>query len=219
MEINCRRLNEYYNIVRHLPNLRIFVVRQLDEQIHDGMITKPDDLEGFRQLSRLTLKCCNIDMVIFELILSLTPSIEHLQLIRCVELDIFTSYLPQWEKFVKKNLLLLNKFEFFLVDHRIFFNATPVDTESVINPFRTSFWIETKKWFVICDYIISPRTIIVYTPSFFDPQFEYVYQSKQISRSTTSSTINNSIVMDGVRKIHLNLESVMSSATSIQVKK
>jgi hypothetical protein len=158
-------------------------------------------------------------MIIFELVLSLTPSIEHLQLIRSVELNVFTSYLPQWEKFVKTKLPLLYKFEFFLVDHRMFFNAAPVDTESVINPFRTSFWIETKKWFVICDYINSPRTIILYTPSFFDSQFEYVYQSKQISRSTSSSTINNRIVMDGVRKIHLNLENVISLATSIQVKK
>ncbi len=221
LEIDCRTLDQYYNIVRHLPNLKVFVVGQLDEKMNDGTIAKPDDLESFRQLYCLTLKYCNIDMIILELILSVAPSIKHLKLMRSIDLDVFTSNLTRWENFVKSKLLLLNQFEFFLLDNQQFFfvnpPSTPVDTELIITPFRTSFWIETKKWFVICDYIISPRTIILYTPSFFDPQFEYFYQSKQISRSTSLSTMNNTIILDGVRKIRLDLENIMPLATSTEV--
>jgi hypothetical protein len=193
-------------------------VRQLNENINNGMIMIPDDLEPFHQLYCLTLKYVNIDMIILEMLLSLTPSIEHLQLMRSVELNAFISHLPQWEKFVKTKLPLLKKFECFLVNHDSFDN-TPVDTESIVNPFRTSFWIETKKWFVTCDHIMRPLCVILYTPSFFDPQFEYNYKSKQISRSTSTPMINKKIVMDGVRKMYLNLEDVMPLATSTQVKK
>jgi hypothetical protein len=60
--------------------------------------------------------------------------------------------------------------------------------------------------------------VILYTPSFFDPEFEYVYHSKPTSRSTSSSVIDNPVIMDEVKKMYLNLESVMQLATSTQVK-
>ncbi|CAF0803832.1 unnamed protein product [Rotaria sordida] len=91
----------------------------------------------------------------------------------------------------------------------------PIDTELLIAPFRTSFWT-TKSWFVICDHIVCPRTVILYTPLSFDPQFEFAYESKKICRSTSAPTINNTIVMDGVRKMRLDLSKVMPLATSSQ---
>jgi hypothetical protein len=214
LEITCQQLNDYYNIVRHFPNLRTLILEGLHQQIHDGIIPKPDDLEPFHQLESLTIKSCHTDMIIIELILSLTPTIEYLQLMRCVPLDVFTTHLSEWEKFVQLKLPLLNKFEFFLLDESYNYLNNSVDVESIVNPFRKSFWIETKKWFVECIHLISPRAIILHTLSLFDQQFIFIYQSKQTSSPTVVlNTLNNQI-----KKISLDLEVAMPSVTSAQVR-
>jgi hypothetical protein len=216
LEMNCRTLNEYCNILDHLPNLLVFVVGQLDEQMTDETAVELLNLSPFRRLSSLTFKYGRIDVIILELLLSMTPSIQHLQLIRSADLHAFASYIPQWQKFVEAKLPLLNKFEFFLTEYLQFFNAS-VDTESLIVAFRSSFWTETKKWSVTCDYVVYPRMVILYTSSFFDPEFEYDYQSKQICRTTSIPTNKNTMKMDGVRKMRLNLTQVMPLTTSPEV--
>ncbi|CAF4664812.1 unnamed protein product [Rotaria sp. Silwood1] len=134
---------------------------------------------------------------------------------RTVDLHVFISHLQQWEKFVETKLPSLTKFECFLTEDLLYFDH-PINAELLVAPFRKSFWTETKSWFVICDHIVRPRTVILYTPLCFDPQFEYVYESKEIWRSTSAPTINNTIVMGGVRKLRLDLTKVMSLATSSQ---
>jgi hypothetical protein len=216
LEICCHTLDGFSNILCHLPNLRTLVVEQLHEDDVEQMISKLANVEPFYQLSSLTFKYCTIDMTILELLLSLTPSLEHLRLMRSVSLNAFTSHLSDWEKFVETKMPLLNKFEFFLVDaqHDV---LTQVDTESFIASFRTPFWTKTKKWFVICDYIADPRAVLLYSPSVFDPQFEYVYKSKEVHRSTSAPIIHNKITMNGVRKMRLDITEVMSLVTSPQV--
>jgi hypothetical protein len=216
LEIYCRTLDEYCNIIYHLPNLRTLVVEQLDTNHIDVTMPELGNMEPCYQLFSLTFKYCSIDMNVLEVLLSLTPSIEYLQLMRSVDLHGFISHVPQWEKFVETILPSLNKFEFFLTESQQFV-APPVNIDQLIAPFRTSFWTETKRWLVSCDYIECPRTFILYSPSVFDPQFEYAFQSKQIWRSTSTPTINNKIIMDGVRKLRLDLTNVMHLATSSQV--
>jgi hypothetical protein len=218
LEIDCRTVNDYYTIVQLLPNLRRFVVRQLNEKMNDETISNLDNLESFGQLYSLTLKSCSIDMFILKLLLSLTLSIENLQLIRCIDLNEFISHSTEWETFLQTKLPSLNKLQFFLIDDGQVFANTLFNTELILNSFRTPFWIERKKWFVICDYIISSQIVILYTPSCFDPEFEYVYHSKPTSRSTSSSVIDNPVIMDEVKKMYLDLGSVMHLATSTQVK-
>ncbi|CAF3544668.1 unnamed protein product [Rotaria socialis] len=215
LEIYCRTLDEYCNILNHLPNLRKFVVIQLNQDSTDEIVTQLSNLTPFRQLSYLAFKHCHIDIILLELLLLLAPSIERLQLIRSIDLHTFIAHLHQWANFVETKLPFLTQFEFFLTEDEHDFNFT-VDTESLIDPFRTSFWTEKKSWFAICDYIVYPRTVILYTPLTFDPEFEYVYESKEIRRSSSVPNINNATKMDGVRKLRLDLTNVMTLATSSQ---
>ena len=213
LEINCLKLNQYYNIVRSLPNLKKLVLTDIDEQFHDGFHFPDNDLESFNQLDYLIIKYSHIDLIILEIILSLTPTIKYLQLMKSIDIDGFISNLTRLENFIQLKLPLLNKFEFFLIDRQIFVNNF-VDISSIIKLFQTSFWIELKKWFVICDYYVTPRNILLYTSTFFDPQFELQYQSKQIYRSTSLITNNNKIILNDLKKISLDLEAVMPNATS-----
>ncbi|CAF1025640.1 unnamed protein product [Rotaria magnacalcarata] len=215
LEIYCRTVDEYCNILNHVPNLRKFVVIELNQDSMDETVTQLSNLTPFRQLSYLAFKHCHIDIILLESLLLLVPSIERLQLIRSIDLHTFIAHLHQWVNFVETKLLSLTQFEFFLTDDQHDFNFM-VDTESLIGPFRTSFWTEKKSWFAICDYIVSPRTVILYTPLIFDPEFEYVYESKEIRRSTSVPSINNPTKMDGVRKLRLDLTNVMALATSSQ---
>ena len=145
-------------------------------------------------------------MIILEMLLSLTPSVEHLQLMRCVDLNAFTAHLLNWEKFVQSKLPLLKKFELLLMSDPFQFAANSLDVESIISPFRKAFWIEKNKWFVICDYVSFTRTFILSTLSYFDPELEYLHQIRR-----------NPLVMDRVKKLHLQLETTMSLVTSPQV--
>ena len=217
LEICCRTLDEYCNILYCLPNLRTFVVEYLSEDDLDEAIPKLSNLDPFYQLVSLTFKYCSIDMIILESILSLVPSLEHLQLMRSVDLHNFVSHVHQWEKLVSTKLISLTKFDCFLIAKRHYFD-TPTDTESLIAPFRASFWTKTKGWLIICDHIVSSQTVILYTPPIFDPQFEFIYESKEIRRSTSVPTMNDKILMSGVRKMSLDLTNVMCSATSSQVR-
>lgn len=222
LEIHCSNLNEYYSIVRYLPNLKKLVLERLYENIDDGIFPKPDDLQGFHQLKCLTLNHCSVDMSVLLIILSLTPTIEEFQLIKSIKLNEFTSNLSELEKFIEKQLILLDKFGFFINDRQYFLDQSDVDIQSYLTPFQTKFWLSIKKWFVICEYIQSPRTILLYTPSIYDPNFEFHYETKQMISSSSSPTINNNnnnrIQMDGIRKIHLDLTQIMPLVTSAKVR-
>ncbi|CAF1066157.1 unnamed protein product [Adineta steineri] len=213
--IYCRTIDEYCNILYTLPNLRTLVVEGLNMDDTSGIIPNLPNLTAVCQLFSLTFKYCTLDTAMLEFLLSFTPTLEHFHLIQSIDLDVFISYLPQWQTFIETKLLLLNKFNFFLVRHAQLITI-PVDTEQLMTPFRTTFWTETKQWFVICDYIMSSNILILYSSSFFDPQFEFIFESKQISRSTSTSTINNTIIMDEVQKLRLDLTKMMISATSPQ---
>ena len=217
LEICCRTLDVYCNILYCLPNLRTFVVEYLNEDDLDEAISKLSSLDPFYQLVSLTFKYCSINMIILESILSLVPSLEHLQLMRSVDLHSFVLHVHRWEKLVSTKLISLTKFDCFLIANGYYFE-TPTDTESLIAPFRTSFWTETKGWLIVCDHIVSSQTVILYTPPIFDPQFEFIYESKEIRRSTSVPTINDKILMSGVRKMSLDLTKMMCLATSSQVR-
>ncbi|UJR19959.1 hypothetical protein I4U23_023091 [Adineta vaga] len=198
LEICCHSFDGYCNFLYHLPNLQTLVVEQLHVNDLEQIKAKLTEFEPVNQLTSLTLKYSLIDMAILELLLSLTPLLKHLGLVRAVSLHAFISHLSEWEKFIGTRMLLLKKFEFFLIDDQNHI-LPELDPESYIASFRTPFWTEMKKWFITCDCITDSNssTILLYSSSFFDPQFEYV-------------------LMNGVRKMRLNIVEVMSQVTSSQ---
>ncbi|UJR32557.1 hypothetical protein I4U23_020018 [Adineta vaga] len=181
----------------------------------DGIIPDLTDLTPSCHLSSLTFKYCNMNMVMTQLLLSLTPTLEHLCLLRSVDVHDFIAYLAEWQKFIETKLLLLTKFEFLLTEF-VLFLTTSIDIEQLIAPFRTPFWTEIKRWFVICDCDTNSRSLIMYSPSVYDPRFECSFHSKQISRSTSTSMISNTLIMNHIRKLCIDLIEAVPTMTSAQ---
>ncbi|CAM4913739.1 unnamed protein product [Rotaria socialis] len=70
------------------------------------------------------------------------------------------------EEFIQKSLPLLNKFDFCF--RRTSSNCSEFHSlHSIINQYRTPFWLEHKYWYVTCDYTISASSsqVILYTKS------------------------------------------------------
>ena len=77
----------------------------------------------------------------------------------------------QWEKLIKTKLPHLKRFDF----QRISRANSPATLETVLNQeiasFRTPFWIEEKRWLVICTWHSSSRSIEIYTPLVSSPDY------------------------------------------------
>ncbi|CAF0718638.1 unnamed protein product [Adineta steineri] len=215
LEIHCDTCDAYCNILYHLPNLRTLVVERLCMANMNASMPELANPTSFHQLSSLTFKYCTINMLMLELLLSQTPALEHLRLMRCVYIRDFMSHLSQWQNFIETRLVSLSKFEFFLTE-TFQIVTTPAYIEQLIAPFRTTFWTETKRWFVICDYSTNSQHLMLYSSSMYDPQFRYNLESKRFSRSTSVPTIINTVIMDGIRNVYLNLSQKMFSVTSFQ---
>ncbi|CAF0899935.1 unnamed protein product [Adineta steineri] len=97
-----------------------------------------------------------------ERLLSLTPSLGHLKLVssKSIRNPIFDG--SYWEQFIQEKLLLLRQFQFSFtcISKKLNDTTTP---DSLIFPFQSPFWLNNKKWFVNCDYILRQSKIILYT--------------------------------------------------------
>ena len=98
---------------------------------------------SFVQLKSLIIEEMDSSMNELESFLLLTPSLSYLKLMGTV--DRFDG--KRWEDFVQVNLPYLNQFKFdlFCLD---MMEETHEDLERILQSFRSSFWIEHKKWFI-----------------------------------------------------------------------
>lgn len=216
LETRCETLNDYCHIFLHLPNLRVLVVQNFNQSDVELTAVQLATMRPCCQLASLTFKYGRMSPSVLETLLSLAPSLEHLRLIRSVDLHPFVSHVPQWEQFIKAKLPLLTKFEFFLTGYAQPSNDV-ILTESLVAPFRTSFWIEEKRWFTTCDFMLHPGNVLLYTTPIFDLQEQHTYESKRIDRSTSAPTDSQTIAMDKVHRMSWDLSRVMSLAASSHV--
>ncbi|UJR16665.1 hypothetical protein I4U23_003565 [Adineta vaga] len=101
----------------------------------------------FRQITSLTFTSLSITIDRLELFLSLTPLLTDLKLIGGN--DMLNG--KRWEDFIQINLSHLNKFEFYFRERRSV-KPTINNLKFISNSFKTPFWTEYKKWFVVCEY-------------------------------------------------------------------
>ena len=57
----------------------------------------------------------------------------------------------RWEQFIQINLSQLDKFEFYFYEFTVSMPTAAEDIELTISSFQTTFWIEHKRWFVVCE--------------------------------------------------------------------
>ena len=117
---------------------------------------------SYAPLTSLTISDCQLSTEDLQMVLQLTPSLLHLKLIsfRPKFSSIFDG--SYWEQFLQRELPQLHKFEFVLAYVPPHSNDYPSQM-SIIAPFRSSFWLDNKQWFVTCDYVLSSARMILYT--------------------------------------------------------
>ncbi|CAF1468361.1 unnamed protein product, partial [Adineta steineri] len=160
LTIDTCTYTEFMYILGHSPFLRTFTMKNCI-----GMNSAHSIDVSYPQLTSLIINFCYLSFKNLNLLLSYTPSITYLKLIIYgAELDsLFDG--SQWEEFIQTKLPFLNKFHF-CFRHTIQKNYEKyISIDSIINQYRTPFWLEKKRWFVTCDCVMrsSLSEIILYT--------------------------------------------------------
>ena len=157
-----------------------------------------------------------------ELLLSLVPALTHLRLIGdCPDLSNSIFDGSQWEAFIQTKLHLLNKFEFSFTCWKDYGagKTTYNNMESMIASFQTSFWLETKRWFVTiaCSNHEYIQEINVHSIPFCEDDFHYPETWNNISCSVSTTIDNDVEIMENVRHLYLNLDQFMTDVIEERV--
>lgn len=208
--IDICSFSEYRLILDQSPHLKTLILRDYSMYDVDTTFSSPSFVRpSYQQLRSLSLNNReNIQMEILKSFLSVTPSLVHLKLIGsgCVRDGVFDG--SRWKRFIRQYLCLLNKFEFYFTTQRNT-DQTVDDISSLIAPFLKKFWIETKHWFVTCDFIESFSQIRLYSIPICQPRFEYTVESNIISRSTFTTIDNGVNRMNSVCMMTVNISSTI----------
>jgi hypothetical protein len=199
---NHLNFTQFSTILSHSPQLKKF---SLQHCIIDDSTEIDSNKISYQQLSSLTFDDCELDMNECELLLSLTPSLEYLQINGGTNLVDGS----RWEQFIQKKLLKLNQFQFALCGHTVDIYEDLVDIESLINSFRTPFWLENKRWFVVCYYFKDSAKYSLYSLPICKSNVRFSPQKDKITCSTYSNLMNDVTITDNVHEMQLNLTDLM----------
>ncbi|CAF1029849.1 unnamed protein product [Adineta steineri] len=155
---------EYRSILEHSPFLRTFVMEYC-------LIinTIPSVNSSYPQLTSLVMNYSFLSFGQLNSLLSLTPSLVHLKLIN--HTDHFSSLFDgnRWEELIQSKLRLLKNFQFCFRHTIRKLNSTfCTNLHSIIQQYRTPFWLDIKRWFVIADCIMRSSILFYLLGKLFD---------------------------------------------------
>ncbi|CAF4837478.1 unnamed protein product, partial [Rotaria socialis] len=162
---NCTFSN-YCAILHHWPRLQTFVMKDCTMDHVDNKIFSSPASTQCSLLKSLAITQCSLPMKHLEKLLSLTSTLVQLKLwfYECGSNILSNGY--DWTHLIKTKLPILDRFEFFFSNSTGFHrNTNSTSLAFLIDSFRTSFWLEEKKWFFACDYEFRPHKIRIYTTS------------------------------------------------------
>jgi hypothetical protein len=209
-------LKQVCNILGQLSHLRTLELRNCIVNDRNGTTMTLSDIQMNTYLTSLSFKNSRLQMNELELLLSLTPSLVHLQLTGTVNSSDAILDGSRWEEFIQTKLPSLEKFEFFF-RAKIDINHNPTNIESWIVPFRTMFWLNHKSWFVTCNYIIKTATLRLYSVPICDSCITYESDFDKIAYTTCTTIDNDTSIMNNVRELHLDLPLMMATLTTQKV--
>ncbi|CAF0890464.1 unnamed protein product [Rotaria sordida] len=208
---NSITLNQFYIILQHSPCLQTIILKDFNANDTNENISTYLNPTPSLQLRSLICEGGRIQMDKLEPCLSLTPALVYLKLIGSGNLfnSSFDGY--RWEHIIKNKLPLLEKFDFFVsVFTHVNFDTSYI--EQIISLFQTSFWLDEKHCFVICDYIIYIHKVILYSLPICTSHFVYYSDKNKVSASNfTINNNNNSIMMDNVKQLDIYLSKVIDT--------
>jgi hypothetical protein len=179
-------MNNLCRIFHCCPHLHTLFVRLNYPQRWDNIIPT-----SFKQLRSLTIEDYNTTIELLEHLLLFIPSLVYLKLIHGNKMLDGN----RWEQFIQVHLPHLNKFEFFF-EELVGAKRTPGDVELIIDSFRTPFWLEHKKWFVICEYRMDGKYIYLYTIPICKSELLYQSECKKILSLNSFMTVQEDSTMN-----------------------
>ncbi|CAF4093308.1 unnamed protein product [Rotaria sp. Silwood2] len=209
-------LKQVCEILHHLSHLRTLVLRNCIVNDTDASVMSFSHIQTSTHLTSLTFKNSRLQMNELELLLLLTPTLVHLQLTGTVTLSDSILDGSRWEEFIQRKLPSLKKFEFFF-RAKTDINHNSIDIESWVSPFRTTFWLKHKSWFVTCNFIIKTGTIRLYSVPICDPCIIYESDFDKIECTTCMTNGNDALIMNNVRELDLDLTVMMASMTTQKI--
>ncbi|CAF2309212.1 unnamed protein product [Rotaria sp. Silwood2] len=192
------------DILLHFSHLKTLILSSVSTSNIDANLTTNIKIES--KLKSLTVEGYSLCMNMIISILSLTPSLIHLKLIAWPTMSEYSWNGYWWTEFFQKNLTQLKLFEFFF-EKMIDYKETTYDIESIMIPFRTSFWLE-KQWYVTCNYYKKIHKLLLYSIPICKSNISYVCTTDKISSSNLTN--DAPYIMDNVRS--LSLSSIPSTA-------
>ncbi|CAF4331540.1 unnamed protein product, partial [Rotaria magnacalcarata] len=171
LTIKSCSLKEYNFLLQRLPYLRTFITTKFITDTSNQLNSLPSTSTCYSQLMSLMIFNSSLSITEFESILSLTPSLVKLKLISYrSNFDSITNG-SDWEYLIRNTLSSLKTFEFFF-SYTLQEGTDTEDLTLMIDRFRTSFWLQEKKWIITCDYFLTRNTINLYTTPMCPKDFE-----------------------------------------------
>ncbi|CAF3588150.1 unnamed protein product [Rotaria socialis] len=154
--------SEYLLLLLQLPCLKIL---ELEECIMktENTCTPSSNISFISQLTCLIITDCSVPIEYLRSLILETPKLRHLKL--CYRKEIFKSVVDiyDWEKFIRTELNFLDTCDFL-----VYYKIPPNDKTNlqlILAPFLESFWVNEKRWFIGCEYVLGHSTILLYTIS------------------------------------------------------
>ncbi|CAF5058329.1 unnamed protein product, partial [Rotaria magnacalcarata] len=171
LTIKSCSLEEYNFLLQHLAYLRTFITTKFITDTSNQLNSLPSVSAYYSQLMSLMILNSSLSITEFESILSLTPSLVKLKLISYrSNFDSITNG-SDWEYLIRNTLSSLRTFEFFF-SYTLRKGTDTEDLTLMIDRFRTSFWLQEKKWIITCDYFLTRNIINLYTTPTCPKDFE-----------------------------------------------
>ncbi|CAF1295401.1 unnamed protein product, partial [Adineta steineri] len=162
---------EYLDILQKLPYLRTLVMRNCTINDTHSTLLLLSKFKTPSSLISLTISDCSFSLKNLTLLLSPIPTLVHLKLIS--HRSILDSFFhgSRLEELIRAKAPALVRFEFFL-SYNYQENDRFISLESLMDPFRTPFWLNDKRWFVTCAYVPKGSTIWLHTTPIRDSGIE-----------------------------------------------
>jgi hypothetical protein len=216
-------LKDLCTLLQSMPQLKTLILK--DGFRNNPVVSSPSII--FKQITSLSIEHHDLDIDSIEAFLSLTPSLVHLKLISSNSNILLNG--KRFEEFIKNNLPQLDRLEFFFSKRKLN-NFTKEEIEEIIAPFRTSFWIENKKWFVNLErdkcttlnntvyFALDSSSIDLYTIPICKSSFQltWPYTNVLLTTCPMKNTLD-STMMDHVDTVHLILQENMTIEVGQQV--
>ena len=173
--------NELYRLCQSSPRMHTLILKYDFSSTYADKDALLPPRTYFRQLKALSIEGISKETEKIESFLLLTPSIVNLKLIGAAK----TIDGQRWEQFIQGNLPNLNQFQFYF-DQSVPATHDQKDLELIVSSFRTPFWIDYKKWFIICGFQSdSPMQIYLYSIPICKSSLRYQPEKTTISLSTS----------------------------------